>query len=454
MEMSIPEPPDIHHLSKTEFVVEPGSQVEHTRVIQQALDQCAAQGGGKVVLRPGVHRSGTIHLRSRVTLHLEKDAVLSGSTDIADYARKDGVAGARILNGVATALVFAEGVSDIAITGEGTIDGNGRAFWKKSENIPAWVEERKALGTWIPAFECTSAPRPRALVMLVDCRNVRMENVHVQNSPSWAIHPLACTDMVLRGITLRGAVDGSNTDGIDLDSCSNVLVEDCDIVTGDDALALKNTNGWGLKRPSRNITVRRCRLASTTHGFTIGTETQEDFEDITLADTRIEMSGEYRTFTGLGLCIVDGAAIRRLRISNVTVSDAIAPIQIRLGNAGRGQASPAPGLLEDFTLENISIVRAHGNSMIVGLPGHPLRRIALRNVKVEFTGPVDPAQVMAEVPNLDGEFPDSRVWRYLPAYGFFCRDVDGLEMSNVTVTAPAEEKRPDFLFKNIHALSR
>ncbi len=440
--------------SRNEFIIEPEAKAGHTRVIQQALDDCAAQGGGTVILRPGVHRSGTIHLRSRVTLHLDKDAVLSGSTDIADYARKDGVPGARILNGVATALVFAEGAEDIALTGEGTIDGNGRAFWKKPESVPAWVEERKAVGTWIPAFECASLPRPRALVMLVDCRNVRMENIQVLNSPSWAIHPLACTDLVIRGVTVRGGVDGSNTDGIDLDACSNVLMEDCDIVTGDDALALKNTNGWGLKRPSRNITVRRCRLASTTHGFTIGTETEDDFEDITFTDSRIEKSGDHRTLTGLGLSIVDGAAIRRLRISNVTISDAIAPIQIRLGNAGRGQATKSPGLLEDFTLENISVVRAYGNSMIVGLPGHPLRRIALRNVKVEFTGPVDPARVMAAVPNLDGEFPASDVWRFLPAHGFFCRDVDGLVMSNVTVTAPAGEKRPDFLFENVQSLSR
>ncbi len=435
-------------LSK-DFFVGPGDGPGHTQTIQRALDACSAQRGGRVVLRAGQHGSGTIYLRSHVTLHLEKDAILLGSPNVAEYGTKAGNPGARIMMGIGTGLVFAEGAEDIAITGEGTIDGNGRSFWKKAENIPEWVEEKRTLGTWIPGFDCGSRERPRALVMLLDCRNVRMENVRIQNSPSWTVHLLACTHVTIRGITLRGAVNGSNTDGIDLDACSHVLVEDCDIATGDDAIALKNTNGWGLKRPSRHITVRRCRLCSTTHGFTIGTETQDDFEDIVLEDSEIGKSEEYRTLTGIGLSIVDGAAMRRVRISNVTIADAISPIQIRLANAGRGQVAPKPGIMEDITLEKISILRAHGNNMILGLPKHPLRRVALRDVKLEFTGLVDPQLLMAEVPHLDKEFPNTHAWRYLPAYGFFCRDIEGLELSNVTFSAPLEEKRPDLLLENV-----
>jgi polygalacturonase len=453
MHACLTDKPAVNLTSDNEFVVEPNSSGNNAYAIQKALDACAALGGGRVVLRPGVHYSGTIHLRSHVTLHLENEAILLGSTDIDDYGRKSGTPGARIVNGIATALVFAEKAEDIAITGEGTIDGNGRAFWEKKEDVPEWVHEKEKMGTWIPGFTCGARERPRALIMLIECQNVRIESIRIENSPSWAVHPLACTDLVLRGITLRGAVDGSNTDGIDLDSCSDVLVEDCDIVTGDDAIALKNTNAWGLKRPSRNIIVRKCRLCSTTHGFTIGTETEEDFEDITFSDSQVEMADGHRTLTGIGLSILDGMAIRRMQISNITISDAVAPIQIRLGNAGRGQDIPKPGILEDITLENISIVRAYGNNMIVGLPHHPLRRVVLRNVEIDFTGLVDSTRVMSGVPELDKEFPDAHVWRFLPAYGLFCRHIDGLELSNVTFTAPIEEKRPDMLFKNVSGLS-
>lgn len=424
-----------------------------TTMIQQAVDTAASQGGGRVVLRPGVHRSGTVVLRTGVTLHLEEGAVLAGSADISDYdTGRSFEGGARVGNGVATALVFAEKADRIAITGEGVIDGNGEAFWEKNESPPDWIEERKPLGMWIPGFGTKTKPRPRALVLLVECNQVRIENATLRGSPAWTLHLLACTHVVIRGMTLRGAVHGSNTDGVDLDACSDVLLEDCDIETGDDALCLKNTNTWGLRRASRRITARRCRLASTTHGFTIGTETQADFEDITLADSRIEKSGEWRTLTGIGLSILDGAAIRGVRIENVTVSDSIAPIQLRLGNVGRGQAAPVPGSISGLVLERVTILRAHGNCLIAGLPGHPLRDVVLRDVSLEFAGAADPALIMPELPEFDTEFPPVLVWRFLPAHGFYCRHVEGLELADVTIKAVVPDRRPALMFKDVGGL--
>ena len=266
------------------------------------------------------------------------------------------------------------------------------------------------------------------------------------------MHLLACSRVVVRGMTLRGAVHGSNTDGVDLDACSDVLVEDCDIETGDDALCLKNTNTWGLRRPSRRITVRRCRLASSTHGFTIGTETQSDFEDISLLDSRIEKSGEWRTMTGIGLSILDGGTMRGVVVRDVTVSDSIAPIQLRLGNAGRGQATPAPGVISGLLLERVTILRAHGNCLIAGLPGHPLRDVVLREVGLEFVDVVDPALIMSDLPEFDTEFPAAEVWRFLPAHGFYCRHVDGLEFNDVSVTATVPDRRPAMIFKDVTGL--
>jgi len=438
---------------KQEFILKPDSSQNQAAAIQYAIDACSAQGGGRVVLQPGQYRSGTIILRSGVTLHLEKDAVLLGSSDVADYKPWEMGPGARVNGGIATALVYAEKTDNIALTGEGKIDGSGHTYFGKSENPPDWVKARKPMGTWIPGFEAKLlGNRPRALILFVDCKNVRIEVKHVENSPAWTIHLLACEHVVMRGVQLLGALGGANTDGVDLDACSDVLVEDCDIFTGDDAMCLKNTNTKGLKRPSRRITVRRCRLRSTTHGFTIGTETQENFEDITFTDSQIDMAGEYRTLTGIGLSILDGGTIARLRISNVTVSDSVAPIQIRLGNAGRGQEKPTPGMLRDIVLEDVTVKRAFGNNMILGLKGHPLKNIALRRVSVEFAGPIDPAMIMPELPEQATEFPATEVWRFLPAYGFYCRDIDGLEMTDMTVTTTVEDKRPALIVKNVSKL--
>lgn len=439
-----PVPADIH--------VETGGGLR-TAHIQRAIDACAGAGGGRVVLPAGVHESGTIFLRGGVTLHLEKGAVLSGSRDIADYFVKPVVNGARINNGVATALVFAEKAADIAITGDGVIDGNGESFWERNATPPDWALARKPIGMWIPGFGTRTRARPRALVLLVECRGVRIEGVTLLGSPAWTLHLLACEHVLIRGMALRGAVDGSNTDGVDLDACSDVLLEDCDIETGDDALCLKNTNTWNLRRPSRRITARRCRLASTTHGFTIGTETQDDFEDITLVDSRIEKSGEWRTMTGIGLSILDGAAIRGVLVRNVTIADSISPIQLRLGNAGRGQTEPMPGEIAGLVFEQVKILRASGNCLIAGLAGRPLRDVCLRDVTLEFSETVDPAAVMTDVPELAAEFPPMEVWRFLPAHGFYCRDVEGLEFTDVSITATVPDRRPALILKNVTGFS-
>lgn len=443
-------------LLSSEILLRPDSQNPHTQLIQDAVDACSAQGGGRVVLEAGRYYSGTILLRDGVNLHLQKGAILLGSTKGSDYLHRNGPPGGRLLgaeNG--TALIYATNASNIALTGEGTLDGNGSLYFTKKQNVPEWVESRKHWGTWVPGFESTLRlpERPRALVLFSECTRVRVELANIQNSPAWTVHMHACNQVELRGIRLRGGLDGSNTDGIDLDGCSDVLVENCDIFTGDDAIALKSTGMWGIKRPCRRIMVRRCRMRSTTHGFTIGTETRDDFEDIVLEDSAIERAGDYRTLTGIGLSMVDGASIRRTRVSNVVVSDCIGPVQIRLANAGRGQAIPSPGSIEDIVLENVRIIRAFGNCLLAGLRNRPLRNITLRNIDLEFSGPVDPSKVMREVPELDHEFPPSEAWRYLPAYGFFCRHLENLTFSGVNITNATGDQRQALWLKNIGSLS-
>lgn len=421
----------------------------HTRAIQAAVDACAATGGGRVVLQAGTFRSGTIMLRSGVTLHLEKGAVLRGSTDIDDYHRPERPLNARLINGVAAALVYAEGAHNIAITGEGTIDGSGAAFCSKRTEKVDWIEEKRALGLWIPGFDNQSGPRPRALVQFAQCRGVRLTGVRLIDSPSWMVHLLACDDVRISRVVLRGLVGGSNTDGFDLDACCDVRIEDCDIETGDDAIALKNTGTWGLQRPSRDIVVRRCRLASTTHGFTIGTETQEDFEDITLADSTIEGAAGHRVLTGIGLDMVDGARLRRVTVSDVSITNAIAPVHVRLGNAGRGQARRVPGEIRDIVFGRLAIRRAFGNSLLAGLPGHPLRNVAWRHVSVEFADRIDAAHIVQPVPELDGEFPANFAWRHLPAWGLYARHLDGLELTDVSFATENAESRPAWLTEDV-----
>lgn len=434
-----------------EISLQPGPYKVHTQIIQQQIDACSAAGGGRVILQEGQYTSGTLILRTGVTLHLEKGATILAGDNITDYLRKEDEA---------TALIFADHAQNIALTGQGTIDGNGKAFRRPRQNIPDWVTAKKPFGTWIPGFETDTKPRPMALVLLADCRNVRMENIRVQDATRWTIHLLACTDVLVRNVVIRNPPEVPNGDGFDFDSCSHVLIEDCDIKTPDDAICLKTTRTWGLERPCRNITVRRCRLRTTCHGFCIGHETQDDFEDIHVSDLQIGPLAGYPVLTGIGLGIIDGAAIRRIHLSNIEMTDVVAPLHIRLSNEGRvyrGQKAMTPkpprtrppGELRDIVLENISIRRATGNSFISGLPGHPIHNLSLRNLSLELTQSVDPARILTPVPELESEYPLNEMWRFLPSYGLFCRHIAGLELTNVNLTATVPESRPALTLQDV-----
>lgn len=449
-------------------LLETDGNSRQTQLIQEAIDSVAARGGGTVVLAAGLYTTGTVHLRSGVTLHLAKGAVLKASPDIAEYHRK-----ARTTHGAsaaeqrsvlfqenrpqATAHIFAENATDIALTGEGTIDGNGTAFYKAEgrKGQVDWIEAKKLTGTWVPSLESSGIgpERPFCVVQFINCRGVRFENLRIQNPPRWTVHTIACEDLLFRRVTVYSPVHAPNGDGIDLDACSNVLIEDCDIATSDDSICLKNTNMWGLKRPSRNITVRRCRLRSTTHAFTIGTESMDDFENISVTDIQISGHEGHPCITAIGLSVFQGGALRGVHISGVTVTDSVLPLYIRLGTECLGVTGYPPGLIEDILLENITVRGATGNSFMTGLPGHPLRNVTLRNVSIEFTHRIEPAEVMREVPEMPEEYANNLVWRHLPCYGLFCRHVSGLELADLLIVNMLNDARPALLLKDVESFT-
>lgn len=413
----------------------------NTVSIQQTIDHCAAQGGGAVVLPGGIYLSGELFLRSNVHLYLEKGAILRGSPAMEHYIPEpDGVPGG---------FLFAKNVSNIGIRGPGTIDGNGHRFWDKMEQPYDWAEAKKPLGTWAPHFDYMPRKRPRALILFAGCNGILIENISVIDSCHWTLLLLRCSHAAIRGILIDNPVHGPNTDGIDLDACQDVVVENCVIDTGDDAIALKNKNTWGLKRASRRITVRGCTLRSPTHGFTIGTETQDDFEDITFCDSTIGPAQGHATMTGIGLSILDGAAIRNVKVSNIRIEGAVAPIQIRLGNEGRGQAVRQPGRIENLRLDNITAEGAKGVSLLTGLPDHPLHNIHFTNYVAQHEGGLPEGAALTTVPELESEYPVNTVWRFLPCHALYARHVRDLALEGVSFTVKNADARPAAVFDDV-----
>jgi len=251
--------------------------------IAKAIDACARAGGGRVVVPKGDYPTGPIQLRSHVDLHIDAGATLRFSQDPARYpivlTRWEGV---ELMN--YSPLISAFDCEDVAITGEGTLDGQADEThwwnWKPAKGPQPQSADRIALfkqnDDGVPVAQRVYGPghflRP-AFVEPYRCRNVLIEGVTIRNAPMWVMHPTLCTNVTIRRVTVIGL--GPNTDGCDPESCRDVLIEDCVFETGDDCIALKsgrNADGRRLNVPIENVVIRGCRMKAGHGGITVGSE--------------------------------------------------------------------------------------------------------------------------------------------------------------------------------------
>ncbi|MFB3828683.1 MAG: glycoside hydrolase family 28 protein, partial [Bryobacteraceae bacterium] len=184
-----------------------------TMALQAAIDACARAGGGAVLLPPGRYLSGTLFLKSHVTLWLDPGATLLGSKDLNHYPVTVQKPRSYTDNYTDKSLIYAEDCENIGIAGRGTIDGQGAAFKGPYKVRPY-------------------------MIRVINCRDVAIDGVAIKDSPMWVQHYLGCEGVAIRGITVRSRVNRNN-DGIDIDACSRVRISDCDIWSGDDAIVLK-----------------------------------------------------------------------------------------------------------------------------------------------------------------------------------------------------------------------
>lgn len=237
-----------------EFWVTPGDS------IQNAIEKAAAAGGGKVVLAPGTHRSGTIYLRDNVELHLPAGSRLLGGSEPEDYSDLPAeLYGEYAPCKCSKALVAASGAVNIAITGGGVIEGGGPAFYDR---------DRLEGGFF---YAKTEKPRPR-LLQLVHCRNVRLEGVTFLDSPGWTTWLIECEDVTITGLRIYGDPRMINNDGLHFFGGKRIAVSNCFISTGDDALVIRAGRAWQRDSEclAENVVVTNCVLESSCQGVRLG----------------------------------------------------------------------------------------------------------------------------------------------------------------------------------------
>lgn len=408
--------------------------------INQAVDACHASGGGVVYLSPGVYQCGTIILKSNVTLYLEAGAVVLGSTRLADYTPQVGPEAGGDAN--RKHLIFARDADNVTLAGPGRIDGQGPKFWRPSGRKPPAPED-----AWkdVATYDWKPTGRPSPLLEFYNCRNLRLEDVQIANAAGWTVRPIFCTNVFIRGVTIKNPVIGPNTDGLDITCSQNVVVSDCIIDTGDDAICLKSENPYGGEvSVTKNVTVTNCILTTCCNGFKIGTATRGGFENILFNNSVIfneEAPLAARAISGIALEMVDGGWIEGVSISNIRMQRVRTPIFIRRGSR-RPRNDGSAGRLRGVTIENLAATGSICTSSITGIPDFDIEDVSLTNIRIgsDEAGRGEWADGNP-LEHAEG-YPEARMFGRLPAAGLFCRHVRGLRLRQVDFVLARDEQRP------------
>lgn len=407
--------------------------------IQRAIDACTAAGGGMVYLGPGTYLCGTVVLKSNVTLYLEAGAVLLGSSDINDYKPQH--------------LIYASGAQNVGLAGPGKIDGQGPAFWVHVPRPP--LPEDKLWSAAVHLDWTHTKQHPSPMVEFESCTDVRISDAFLCNAPGWTLRPFNCDRVVIHGIVIKNPVYGPNTDGIDPTCCQDLLISDCIIDTGDDAICLKSESLNGAPvRLSKNIVVTNCILTGCCNGFKFGTTTYGGFENITFSNSVIyndDVPLPSRVIAGIQLSTVDGGWVDGVVITGIQMRRVRAPICLRRGTRHTDNVTPQNGL-RGVVIDGVHATDAILTSSITGLPGLPVEDIRLSDVRIATIMPGKPEWVAHPVPEVPGGYPQSRMFGWLPASGLYVRHVRGLSMQNISFSAPVDEWRSTLLFDDVQNL--
>ena len=407
-----------------------------TNAINSAITKCSDNGGGMVVVPVGAYKSGMILMKNNVELHLEIGSTILASTDYKDYPKPPQAEYRSLRDNPEgwLALIYAEKATNIAITGFGTINGNG-ALQKPVLSVVKNDMEGRPLN-----------------VLFISCKQVRIEGIRMLNSGMWNQHYLNCEDVIVDRIEVYNH-SNRNNDAIDIDGCRRFALSNSIFDSDDDGITLKST-GPAI---TEDVTVTNCVVSSFCNAIKAGTESTGGFRNIAINNCVVKPSrckdqliyGKRSGMAGIALEMVDGGVMEGIVISNITIEGTESPLFIRLGNRARKHAETAPqppvGKIRNISISNI-VAYNTGNisSSITGLPGHVIENVSIDNIQLFNKGGITEGQYKAtpqEVPENEKSYPESGMWGNLPSSVLFIRHVKGLSINNLTFGSKENDPR-------------
>ena len=373
-------------LNVRDFGAKGDGAAKDTSAFQQALDRCSVLGGGEVLVPSGNYLTGAIALRSNTLLRLQENAVIIGTNDFAEYPVTQVRWEGKWIPG-RVGLLYAVGASNIGIVGPGRIVGNPELGGRPNAQNPL---------------------RHPALIEMIGCRNIRLEDFSTSYRLMWSIHPTNCEDVSIRGLNIRST--GGNGDGIDIDSCRRVRIENCDIVSGDDCIAIKSGRGseaYQLLQTCEDIVISNCTLADSIFAcIGIGSETSGGIRNVRVEHCKFT---EAKTFAFyIKTRVGRGAFIEDIVGDDLDVSGTGGGfLSFNLLSSGLQDQDPVPGVEGIPTVRNFrfSNVRVKDCPQLVDgtriHPDKPLDGFSLSNVTGDCKKGISLANVRkAEIRNV------------------------------------------------------
>lgn len=431
-----------------------------TEAIQQAIDQAAETGGGKVVVPAGRYLCGAIVMKSGVEFFLEEGATILGSTNPAEYF---------VINRW-KALIMADHASDISITGSGTIDGQGAALALRIDSL--FYAGKIDSSDYEFRERRPKAPLRPQVIEFVDCQDIVISGVTIQHGASWVQTYYNCRNLLITDITVN-STSYWNNDGVDLVNCQNVVVADSYFNTSDDAICLKT---YTYKRDGTeycdSILITDCIIRSSASAVKIGTASYGDFTHITIRNIKV-----YDTFrSAIALESVHGGTIRDVLVENIQATNTGNALFVRLGK--RSKRWP-PGTIKEVTVRNMQVevpliqpdlnYELKGPALpffhntfpasIVGIPGHSVEDLTLEHIQILYPGKGNPAYAhmplwrAEQVPEEIAAYPEFSMFGELPAWGLYLRHAKGLTLRNVQLSIAHPDYRTAIVGEDIEDLN-
>lgn len=422
-----------------------------TDAINQAIAAAAANKtapaggpGGTVYFPAGTYASYSIHLASNVALYLAEGATILAATPAGsqgyDPPEEPGAGNNYQDFGHShwhNSLLWGVGLNNVTIYGPGTIDGKGLVTGGSNESTPG---------------------QGNKILALKQCSNVLIKDITMYRGGHFCILPTGVNNFRMDGLVID-----TNRDGIDIDCCKNVRLQNTTVNSpNDDAIVLKSSYALDEAISTENVTIDNCMVSGYSLGTLLdgtyqggsygatgrikfGTESNGGFKNIAISNILFDHC------RGLALETVDGALLQDVTISNITMRSVQTPIFMRLGARMRGPSGLTIGSFQRVSISNVTINDADPRypSTIAGIPGHPIQDVRISNVRQYLVGGLTPADANQNPPELENAYPENNMFGTLPAYGFYIRHAGNIEMNDVAVHFEQQDTRPAFVLNDV-----